>query len=129
MTEEKLNELFEKSKDDRAIIVGSEFRELIAEVRRLRDHNKELQISMDKIEGRNFKLHRDAHEFKKFGKFLDEGLDEENQSLKDLLREAKVAIDAYIVCMRLGPQLVDFEMAQRHGLETKDRIDSALGEK
>lgn len=35
MTEERLKEIFEKSKDDKSIIVGSEVRALIAEVRGL----------------------------------------------------------------------------------------------
>jgi hypothetical protein len=33
-----LDELFERSKDDRAIIVGSEVRQLIGEIRRQREH-------------------------------------------------------------------------------------------
>lgn len=58
---------------------------------------------------------------------LLEQKEEENQTLRELLMEAKVAIDAYIVCMRLGPELVDFEMAQKNGLEVKWHIDSVLG--
>lgn len=34
-TEAELNELFERSKDDRAIIVGSEVRALVSMIRRL----------------------------------------------------------------------------------------------
>lgn len=50
----------------------------------------------------------------------------ENQTLRELIRGAQVAIDAYIVCMKLGPQFVDFEMAQRNGLDVKARIDKVL---
>jgi hypothetical protein len=36
LTDAELNELFERSKDDRAIIVGSEVRQLVAQVRSLK---------------------------------------------------------------------------------------------
>jgi hypothetical protein len=37
MTDEVLNEMFERSKNDRATFVGSEIRQLIGEIRRARE--------------------------------------------------------------------------------------------
>ena len=43
MTNEELDELYERSKNDNAMIVGSEVRELIGEIRRLKQEVEELE--------------------------------------------------------------------------------------
>jgi hypothetical protein len=44
-----LDELYERSKDDRAIIVGSEVRQLIGEIRRQKEHLRAFYRSLNPI--------------------------------------------------------------------------------